>query len=160
MSPTLLFSCERCELFKNSFFSRTPPVTAFVSTRKGRRGKRGTKEHGKNVQMKEKNENISLNFYLQVLVLVKTVMQIQLCKYYRTAHSLFFTFFQIFFLVIPACSFFVFSFLINWKISLAAFVSIFRSRHWELFRKIVARQDISKTVNFFTKLELVFSTIY
>ena len=60
-----------------------------MSTRKGRR-KRGKKEQGKIFQMKEKNENILFNFYLQVLVLVKTEMQIQLCKY-RTAH-LFLTF--------------------------------------------------------------------
>ena len=52
-----------------------------MSTRNGGRGKRGTKEQGKNFQMKEENENISFNFYLQVLVLVKTEMQIQLCKY-------------------------------------------------------------------------------
>ena len=44
------------------------------------RGKRGAKER-KIFQMKEENENISFNFYLQVLLLVKTEMQIQLCKY-------------------------------------------------------------------------------
>ena len=43
---------------------------------KGRAGKRGTKERGKIFQMKEENENISLNLYRQVLVLVKTEMQI------------------------------------------------------------------------------------
>ena len=58
--------------FKNSFFYRATPVVAFISTRKGRRGKRGTKERGKIFQMKEENENISSNFYLQVLVPVKT----------------------------------------------------------------------------------------
>ena len=52
-----------------------------MSTRKGRKGKRGTNERGKNVQMKKENENISFNFYLKVLVLVKTGMQIQLCTY-------------------------------------------------------------------------------
>ena len=73
-----------------------------MSTRKGRR-KRGKKEQGKIFQMKEKNENILFNFYLQVLVLVKTEMQIQLCKY-RTANIIeLLTFFlQIFLLVIPA----------------------------------------------------------
>ena len=80
MAPTLLQ------------LSRTPPVAAVMSTREGRRGKRGTKEQGKIFQMKEENENISLNFYLQVLVLVKAVMQIQLRKYYRTAHPFFLTF--------------------------------------------------------------------
>ena len=52
-----------------------------MSTRKGRRGERGTMEREKKIQMKEENENILFNFYLQTLVLVKTVMQIQLCKY-------------------------------------------------------------------------------
>ena len=52
-----------------------------MSTRKGRIGKRRTKERGKVFQMKEENENISFNFYPQVLVLVRTEMQIQLRKY-------------------------------------------------------------------------------
>ena len=52
-----------------------------MSTRKGRREKRGTIERGKNFQRKEENENISFNFYLPVLVLVVTTMQIQLYKY-------------------------------------------------------------------------------
>ena len=52
-----------------------------MSTRKGRRGKRGTKERGKIFQMKEENGNISLNFYQKVLVLVKTEIQIRLGKY-------------------------------------------------------------------------------
>ena len=72
-------------IFKNSFFYRTPPIAAFLSTPKGRRGKRGTKERGKIFQMKEENENISF-------VLVKTEMQIQLCKYYRTSQSFFLNF--------------------------------------------------------------------
>ena len=76
-------------------------------------------------------------------------MQIQLCKYCRTAHRFFLLFLQIFFLVIPVCSFFMFSFLANWKISLVAFISIFISRHWDLFHKIAAHQDVTKTVCFF-----------
>ena len=75
-----MFSWECCEFFKSSFFYRTLPV-AVMSTRKIMRGKRGTKEQGKNFQMKEENENLSFNLYLQVLVLVKIKMQIQLCKY-------------------------------------------------------------------------------
>ena len=63
--------------------------------------------------MKEENKNILFNFYLQVLVLVKSKMQRQLRKYYGTAHAFFLLFLQINFLVIPACSFFVFSFLTN-----------------------------------------------
>ena len=56
---TLLESgCEYCEFFKNSFFYRTTPVAAFMSTRKGRRAKRGAKEQGKIFEMKEENENI------------------------------------------------------------------------------------------------------
>ena len=57
--------------------------------------------------------------------------------------------------------FFVFSFLTNWKKSIVAFISTFRSRHWELLCKTAARQDISKIDMFFlTKLELVFSIVY
>ena len=55
------------------FYGR-PPVAIFMSTRKGRIGKRGTKELGKVFQMKDENENISFNFYSQVLVLVGTKM--------------------------------------------------------------------------------------
>ena len=70
-------------------------------------------------------------------------------------------FLQIFFLLIPLCLFFVFSFLRNSKVSLVAFSSIFRSRHWEVFCKSAVRQDITKiVVVFFTKLELVFSAVY
>ena len=72
----------------------------------------------------------------------------------------FLVFLQIFFLVIPACSSFVFSFLTNWKIYLVVFVSIFSSRNWELLRKTAVRQNITKTVIFLTKLELVFYTVY
>ena len=52
--------------------------------------------------MKEENENISFN--LQVLVLVKTEMQIQLCTYYRTAHPFFLTF-SLNFLSFDSCVF-------------------------------------------------------
>ena len=55
-------------------------MAAFISTPKGKRGKRGTKERRKIFRMKE-NEKISCNFYKQVLVLVETEMQIQLCRY-------------------------------------------------------------------------------
>ena len=51
------------------------PVAAFVSTRKRRRGKRGTKERRKKFQMKEENKNIWINYDLQVLVLVIREMQ-------------------------------------------------------------------------------------
>ena len=57
--------------------------------------------------MKEENENISFN--LQVLVLVKTEMKILLCTYYKPAHHFLLLFLQIFFLLIPVCSFFVLS---------------------------------------------------
>ena len=29
-TPTQVFSCEYCEIFKNTFFYRTPPVAAFL----------------------------------------------------------------------------------------------------------------------------------
>ena len=47
-----------------------------VSIQKVRTGKQG-----KNFQKKEENENFPINFYLQVLVLVLTEMQMQLYKY-------------------------------------------------------------------------------
>ena len=73
MATTQVFFCECCEFFKSSFFYRTPPVAAFISNRKGRREKRG-KGGGTIFQMKEKNENVSFNFCVQVSVLVKTEM--------------------------------------------------------------------------------------
>ena len=76
-TPTQVFSCEYYEIFKSNFFYRTPPVVAFMSTRKGRRGERGRNERGKIFQLKEENEN----FYQQILVLAITEMQIQLYKY-------------------------------------------------------------------------------
>ena len=48
----------------------------------------------------------------------------------------------------------------KWLIFLVAFISIFRIRHWKFFRKTAVRKDITKTVIFFTTLELVFSTVY
>ena len=51
-----------------------------MSTWKGRREKSGTKERGKIFQMREENKTILFYFYGQVLVLVKTEMQIQLCE--------------------------------------------------------------------------------
>ena len=78
MAPTQVFSSECCEFFKNSFFYRTTLLAVLRSTQKGRREKSGTKEGGKIFQMKEENITILFYFYRQVLVLVKTEMQIQL----------------------------------------------------------------------------------
>ena len=105
------------QFFKKDLFHRTPPVAAFISTRKGKIGKRGLKENFFKWKKKIKTFYFK-NFYLQVLVLVKSEMQIRLWKYYWTAHAFFLRFLQIYFLVIPACSFFVFSFLTNWKIAI------------------------------------------
>ena len=44
VAPTQVFSCECCNFFKNSFFYRTLPMAAFMSSRKGGRGKSGAKE--------------------------------------------------------------------------------------------------------------------
>ena len=86
-----------------------------MSTRKGRR-RRGKKEQGKIFQMKEKNEHILFNFYLQVLVLVKTEMQIQLCKY-RTANIIelltFFLTFSSNFLSCDSCVFIIEKYLLH-----------------------------------------------
>ena len=53
-----LFSCEFCAFYENSIFSRPPLVVAFMSNRKGKRGKFETEEQGKMFQMKEENENM------------------------------------------------------------------------------------------------------
>ena len=55
-------------------------MAGFISTGKGRRSKRGTKEQENTFQKKEENENILFNFYMQILVLVITEMQIMLFK--------------------------------------------------------------------------------
>ena len=47
MAPTQGFSWECCKFVKNSFFYTKPPMAAFMSVRKGRKGKHGTKERGK-----------------------------------------------------------------------------------------------------------------
>ena len=57
----------------NNFFHERSEV-AFMSTWKERRVKSGTKEPS--FQIKEDNENIAFNFYLQVLVLVITEIQL------------------------------------------------------------------------------------
>ena len=117
MAPTQVFSCEYFNFFKKDLFHRTPPLAAFISTRKGKIGKRGLKE--KFFKWKKKIKTFYFkNFYLQVLVLVKSEMQIRLWKYYWTVHAFFLQFLQIYFLLIPACSFFVFSLLTNWKIAI------------------------------------------
>ena len=69
-------------------------MAAFMSTQKRRRGKRGTKERGKVFQMKQENENISFNFYLQTLVLVITEKQIPLYKYENCSPFLTYFFFK------------------------------------------------------------------
>ena len=46
-APTKAFFCECCKFLGTAFLYRIPRVAAFLSTRKGRRGKRGTKELGK-----------------------------------------------------------------------------------------------------------------
>ena len=57
-------------------------MAAFMSTRKGRRAtKAWNKGAKKPFEMKEQNENIPFNIYLQSLVLLVTEMHIQLYKY-------------------------------------------------------------------------------
>ena len=101
--------------FLRKTFSIETSGGCFYFYSKGKKRKAWIKR--KIFQMKEGNKNILFNFCLQFLVLVKSEMQIQLWKYYWTAHAFFLRFLQIYFLVIPACSFFVFSFLANWKIA-------------------------------------------
>ena len=73
-----MFSCECCEFFKNSFFYRTPPVAAFMSVYTKGKKRKACNKGARNV--------------LQVLVLVKTEIQIQVGECYRTAHPFFLTF--------------------------------------------------------------------
>ena len=91
-------------IFLNSFFYATPPVTAF------------NKEWGKIFKWKKKMKTFHLN---------------STCNYVniRTAHSFSLTFSSNFLSFDLCMLIFVFSFLINWKIYLVAFISIFRSRH-------------------------------
>ena len=106
------FTVNVAKFLRAVFFYITPLVTAFMSTRKGRR-RCGKKEQGKIFQMKEKNEHILFNFYQQVLVLVKTEMQIQLCKY-RTANIIeLLTFFSSNFLSCDSCVFIIEKYLLH-----------------------------------------------
>ena len=140
VAPTQEFSCECCEFFKQLCPWNTSGGCFYVYSKGKKR-----EAWNKGVRKKCSNESISFNFYLQVLVLVKTNANTKCSPFF------FVLFLQIFFHVY---SFFVFSFLTNGKISLVAFISIFRSRHWELFCKTAVWQDITKAVNFFTELEL------
>ena len=85
-----------------------------------------------------------------VLELLIMKMQAQLCKYKNCSPFLFLLFFlQIFVLLIPACLLFVFLFrLTNLKISLVAFISTLRSRHWQSFCKTTVAQEMTKIVIF------------
>ena len=74
----------------------------------------------------------------------------------RTAHTFSFNFSSIFFAFDSSMFIFVFSFVTNWKISLIAFISIFRSRHWVLFCQAAVQQDTTKIVNFFYKTGVSF----
>ena len=120
-----------------------------MSTRKERR-KSGTKEWGEIFRMKEENENISFNFYQQVLMPDKIEIQIQLCKYWNCSPSFSYLFFKFYFFSFLRVHFLCFHSIFCW------FISIFRSRHWKLFCKTAARQYITKIVNFFYKIGFSF----
>ena len=130
-----VFSCECFGFFKNSFFYRTPLVVAF------------NKEWGKNFQMKEENENISFKFYLQLLNI-------------RTAHPFSLTFSSNF-LSFDSCMF-VFCVFISYKLkNIFLHLLVYSEAGIEscsvkqLFGKIEPKLSI-----LFTKLELVFRTVY
>ena len=93
-------------------------------------------EGGKNFQTKEENQNISFNSYHT---------NIKATNPFSLAFSSNFLSFDSYFLV------FVFR-TTNWTISRAAFVSISRSRHWELVCKAAVRQDNQNLYNFFENL--------
>ena len=61
------------QIFYRNFFLQNASCF-FMSTRKGRRYKRETKERGRIFQMKEENEKKLFEFYRQVLVLINTEM--------------------------------------------------------------------------------------
>ena len=134
MAQTQVFSCKWCDFSKNSFFYRTPLVVAF------------NKEWGKIFQMKEENENISFKFYLQLLNI-------------RTAHP--FSLTSSNFLSFDSCMF-VFCVFISYKLkNIFLHLLVYSEAGIEscsvkqLFGKIEPKLSI-----FFTKLELVFSTVY
>ena len=135
MAQTQMFPCKYCEFFKKSFFYRTPLVVAL------------NKEWRKNFQMKEENENISFKFYLQLLN-IRTAQ-----PFYLTSSSNFLSF--------DSCMF-VFCVFISYKLkNIFLDVLVYSEAGIEscsvkqLFSKIEPKLSI-----FFTKLELVFSTVY
>ena len=135
MAQTQMFPCKCCEFFKKSFFYRTPLVVAL------------NKEWRKNFQMKEENENISFKFYLQLLNI-------------RTAHPFSLTLSSNF-LSFDSCMF-VFCVFISYKLkNIFLHLLVYSEAGIEscsvkqLFGKIELKLSI-----FFTKLELVFSTVY
>ena len=135
MAQTQMFPCKCCEFFKKSFFYRTPLVVAL------------NKEWRKNFQMKEENENISFKFYLQLLN-IRTAQ-----PFYLTSSSNFLSF--------DSCMF-VFCVFISYKLkNIFLDVLVYSEAGIEscsvkqLFSKIEPKLSI-----FFTKLELVFSTVY
>ena len=80
---------------KNNIFYRKPPVTAIMSTRKGKEEESVEQKEEKNSNEQRKNENISFNIHLQFP---------QKCKYnyintksHRFPLTFFFLFFFIFF---------------------------------------------------------------
>ena len=135
MAQTQVFSCECCEFFKNSFFYTTPLVTAF------------NKEWGKIFKWKKKMKTFHLN---------------STCNYVniRTAHSFSLTFSSNFLSFDSCMLIFVFSFLIKSKIYLVAFISIFRSRHWELFCPAAVGQDNLKQLGLWNSNLVFFKWLY
>ena len=67
--------------FYKQLFLKTTSSSCFYLYSKGKKRKTWKNGGRKIFQMSEENKNISFNFYLQVLVRVKTEIEIQLCKY-------------------------------------------------------------------------------
>ena len=78
--------------------------------------------------MKEENENISFDFFLQVSVLVITEMQMQLFQYWNIF-----------------CVFILSNKLKN----ASCHIVTFRSKHWDLFFIATVPQDMTKIFNSF-----------
>ena len=134
--------------FYEQLFLWTLPMAAFMSTQKGRRGKRGTKK---------RYENISFNFYQQVLVLVNTEIQIQLCKYWNCSPFFSYFFFKFSLFWFLRVHFLCFHFWHSEKCLLLHLLVYSKAGIRSCSVKQLVQQDITEIVNF---LQNVFSTVY
>ena len=155
MALTLAFSCGCCEFFINSFFFGTTLVAAFFLLE--REEEESVEKGGRKNFLNERRKWKHFIYILPASFCASYNRNANITMQILEMLTLFFLLFlQVFFHLIPASSFFVFSFLTNWKISLVAFISMFRNRRWELFCKTAVLHDVTKIVNFFYKIGISF----